>query len=382
MKLMKIVLALVALLIVATLGFVYAGVFNVAADDPHWGLTQRMLEATRDHSIVSLARDVEAPPKLDDPALIAAGAQEYAEMCTGCHLAPGMEDTEMRTGLYPKPPKLSEPGARRKPAETFWVIKHGLKMTGMPAWGLTHDDQRIWSMTAFVQKLPELSQVQYEALIEQGGGAGHTHGEEMSGHSHGEASMPHEEEPNEGEQNHGVNHEHGDVNEKAESGVKPSTHEQGESHTHTHSAGSTHVHTEAVPTVKANGALPAGAAEPVAIVERFLKALSNNDTKAAGALLDPRVLIYESGNVERSRQEYAAHHLGADAEFLKSAQHHLMSRTGDAVGDLAWVATESRLTAQGPKPSDAVSTETMVLRKTVQGWRIVHIHWSSRPAAT
>ena len=109
-------------------------------------------------------------------------------MCTGCHLAPGMRDTEMRVGLYPKPPNLSEHGVHRKPAEAFWVIKHGLKMTGMPAWGATHDDQRIWSLVAFLQKLPELSASQYKEMVAEEGGSGHTHDHEESSPSHSDMS--------------------------------------------------------------------------------------------------------------------------------------------------------------------------------------------------
>ena len=75
MRLIKISAAIVVVLLVAGLGFVYGGVFNVAADDPHWGLTQRLLEATRDRSIVKQARGIEVPPRLDDPAMVATCAQ-------------------------------------------------------------------------------------------------------------------------------------------------------------------------------------------------------------------------------------------------------------------------------------------------------------------
>lgn len=360
MRLIKISAAIVVVLLVAGLGFVYGGVFNVAADDPHWGLTQRLLEATRDRSIVKQARGIEVPPRLDDPAMVATGAQEYAEMCTGCHLAPGMKDTEMRTGLYPKPPNLSKPGARRSPEETFWVIKHGLKMTGMPAWGLTHDDQRIWTMVAFVQKLPGLSPSQYQALIEQGDGPGHTHGDEMPGHSHGEASMPHEDEDGEPKGNE--------------------AHESGQSHTHTHSDGSTHTHREALPARTTGTGISGAAAAPVAVVDRFFRTLARNDAKAASALLDPDVLIYESGSIERSRREYASHHLENDATFLKAVKHRLLSRSGDAASDWAWVATEADFSGTADhQPVNMVGTETMILRKRPEGWRITHIHWSNRP---
>jgi hypothetical protein len=85
-------------------------------------------------------------------------------MCSGCHLAPGMKRTEISRGLYPRAPEL-----RRKtdltPAELFWIVKHGVKMTGMPAWGVTHEDELLWDVVAFVRKLPELTPDQYETLV-------------------------------------------------------------------------------------------------------------------------------------------------------------------------------------------------------------------------
>ncbi|MGH7430139.1 MAG: c-type cytochrome [Candidatus Methylomirabilaceae bacterium] len=300
----------------------------------------------RERSVAARSSDI-AVPSLDDPKLIAVGAEHYAEMCTGCHLAPGLRDTEIRAGLYPKPPNLAEHGEHRTPEETFWIIKHGFKMTGMPAWGLTHDDESIWGMVAFVRRLPDLSPDAYRELVEP------DESHEAAGHSHGDESA-------QGEQ---PSHD----TKKQQAGASGHDH-------------STHSHDAATPPSPPAGApLPRSTVEPVAVVDRFFRALAAGDTKSASAVLDPGVLIFESGGAERSRREYASHHLGADAAFLKAAKHRLMSRTGDAVGDLAWVATESRLSAQGAKPADVVSTETMVLRKTAEGWRIVHIHWSSRP---
>jgi mono/diheme cytochrome c family protein len=85
----------------------------------------------------------------------------------------------MSKGLYPAPPNLSkqedEHGhdhADGDPAQSaqrqFWIIKHGIKASGMPAWGATHDDQRIWAMVAFLQKLPELNPEQYQIITARG----------------------------------------------------------------------------------------------------------------------------------------------------------------------------------------------------------------------
>jgi len=156
---------------------VYGGWFNVAADDPHSGLFYAFMETVRSRSITTRAGQLQ-PPALDDAALIATGARHYAAMCSECHLAPDQKDSELRRGLYPKPPNLTQP-LNATASETFWVIKHGIKMSGMPAWGMTHDDQSIWALVAFVQKLPGLSASQYHALS----GEGHSHS-----HDHHEAS--------------------------------------------------------------------------------------------------------------------------------------------------------------------------------------------------
>ena len=112
-------------------------------------------------------------------AMIATGAEHYAAMCTDCHLAPDKrEDSDIRAGLYPKPPDLTK-HIDATPPEMFWVIKHGIKMSGMPAWGKTHDDASIWGLVAFLQKLPELTPAQFRALAR-------TEGEPHHQHSHGE----------------------------------------------------------------------------------------------------------------------------------------------------------------------------------------------------
>ena len=127
--------------------------------------------------------------------------------------------------------------------------------------------------------------------------------------------------------------------------------------------------------------IEAASAEAVATVERFSTALGSGDIDKAAGELDPGVLILESGGVERSRDEYLGGHATSDAAFLKGAHVTLKRRNADAAGDLAWVASESEIHAmKGEEMLMIASTETMVLRKSATGWRIVHIHWSSRRA--
>lgn len=125
--------------------------------------------------------------------------------------------------------------------------------------------------------------------------------------------------------------------------------------------------------------VPDSAQGAVATVDRFFAALSAGDLEVAGAQLDPQVIILESGGAEHSAAEYLAGHAKDDVAFLKTAQQDLGRRIARVSGDLAWVASESELHAEEDgKPLTIASTETMVLRSTSDGWKIVHIHWSSR----
>ena len=152
------------LVLLAAVVVIYAGLYNIAADVPHTPAVYWLLQTIRGRAVAMRSRDIVVPNDLGDANRISKGAGQYAEMCSGCHLAPGMKRTEISRGLYPRAPEL-----RRKtdltPAEQFWIVKHGVKMTGMPAWGVTHDDELLWDVVAFVRKLPELTPEQYETLV-------------------------------------------------------------------------------------------------------------------------------------------------------------------------------------------------------------------------
>ena len=178
MKTLKAALFLVLLAVIGGGLFVYSGAYDIGADAPHTPLVYDILETLRDRSVEKHAAGIQVPP-LDDPALIADGAEHYAAMCSGCHLAPGLDDSEIRPGLYPQPPELYKQKGEN-PAQQFWVIKHGIKLTAMPAWGPTHDDHKIWGMVAFLQKLPTLTPQQYAQMTANAG-------EEHEHHEHHDA---------------------------------------------------------------------------------------------------------------------------------------------------------------------------------------------------
>lgn len=165
--------------------FIYTGVYNIGADAPHSRLMYGLLQKLRDNSVARQSRGIAVPRDLNDPKRIAAGAGLYQEMCTGCHLGPGLEKSEMSQGLYPAAPEFAR-GDDLSPAEQFWTIKHGVKLSAMPAWGKTHSDELIWDMVAFIRQLPKVTPEQYktavasapeshEEMMEHAGEPGHAH---------------------------------------------------------------------------------------------------------------------------------------------------------------------------------------------------------------
>lgn len=161
-------LASLAVILMTTV-YIYSGVYPMGADVPHNAPTHWALETLRERSVARASKDIEVPP-LDDPGLLLSGGPDYNEMCASCHLKPGKQQSDMSLGLYPSPPNLAahedhEHGdALQASRRQFWIIKHGIKASGMPAWGPTHKDRRIWAMVAFIQKLPELTPGQYQIL--------------------------------------------------------------------------------------------------------------------------------------------------------------------------------------------------------------------------
>jgi mono/diheme cytochrome c family protein len=158
--------------VIGAVGFAYSGLYDASASSAHSGIIHWLLSTASHASIERRAGGVEVP-ELDDQALVLAGVNDYSAMCAGCHGAPGQEPAELGKGLNPAPPDLAESAQHMTTAELFWVTKNGVKMTGMPAWGVTHDDDAIWPVVAFIARLPELDADRYQALLASAKGAGH-----------------------------------------------------------------------------------------------------------------------------------------------------------------------------------------------------------------
>jgi mono/diheme cytochrome c family protein len=173
--------------VLGAIGFAYSGLYDVSASAPHSGFVNWVLTVTSRASVERRAAGIEVPD-LDDEGLRIAGVNDFAAMCADCHGAPGQKPGAAGLGLNPPPPDLAESAARMTPAELFWVTKNGISMTGMPAWGVTHDDASIWPVVAFITALPSLDETGYRALLERAKGAGHhaqEEGNEGESHTHG-----------------------------------------------------------------------------------------------------------------------------------------------------------------------------------------------------
>ena len=164
---MRILASLLIAVLVIVLGAsasIYAGIYDVAATEPHWPVTTWLLETARTRSIKAHAAAIQVPPGLDDPAKVLVGVDHYAAHCAVCHGAPGVPRGEIAKGLYLLPPDLTAVAPLYTPAQHFWILKHGIKMTGMPAWS-DHSDEELWATVAFIQRLPGMSEQEYTNLV-------------------------------------------------------------------------------------------------------------------------------------------------------------------------------------------------------------------------
>ena len=153
------------ILIALPLVLLGTGVFNMAATEEPGTLETSLAGWTVDRSVAMRAPDEINPFKEDEEA-IAKGMVHYRAMCLQCHGAPHVEAHEFAEGLNPQPPDLAIAGKDWKDGELFWIAKHGIRMTGMPAFGKSHSDEEIWQIVAFVRALDDLSESQVTTLRE------------------------------------------------------------------------------------------------------------------------------------------------------------------------------------------------------------------------
>jgi mono/diheme cytochrome c family protein len=156
-------LILVALAVGGATAFVYSGLYDISATDNHLAPTYHVIRKAMERSVARRAADIDVPP-LGAPAQLERGLALYRAHCVQCHGAPGVAPEPFALGLTPLATPLARSGKDRTPAQLFWVVKHGIKMTGMPAWEFRFTDEDIWAVVSFLQRLPLLSVAEYQAL--------------------------------------------------------------------------------------------------------------------------------------------------------------------------------------------------------------------------
>ncbi len=164
MKFVSGFLAAYLLAIVGGAALIYSGVYNVAADKDHTVMVKWILGTAMSNSVKAHAGGTMPPAGFDAEDHVREGFRLFDEMCVQCHGAPGKQPGEVGQGLRPQSPELSQVAHRWTPAQLFWILKHGIIATGMPAFGSTHTEGQLWDLVAFVQRLRSLSSEQYAAF--------------------------------------------------------------------------------------------------------------------------------------------------------------------------------------------------------------------------
>jgi mono/diheme cytochrome c family protein len=182
-------LALAALLMLGLGGaaaalVVYLGLYDISASDQHTAPVYRVLDYAMRRSVIARSRD-SAVPDLGDAQRVRRGAAHYREHCVQCHGGPGVAPDALALGMTPAPANLVGTARSWKPAEMFWVVRHGVKMSGMPAWQYRMSDDEIWDTVAFVSAMVRMTARDYAAITREA--APHRHQRE---HGAGGSASP------------------------------------------------------------------------------------------------------------------------------------------------------------------------------------------------
>ena len=258
MKLLKCLAILCTTGLVGVYGFVQSGIFNVAATNKDGPIITWLLHTTMEKSVERRAQNIEVPD-INKNEMILAGLSDYVEMCAQCHGEPDKPSSILRQGLNPAPPDLEHLTEAGTAAEMFWIINNGIRMTGMPAFGKTHQANEIWPVVAFLQSARDLTSTDYNRIKEKAQDYGHhgpesdAHDDSNSGHDHGEDGNEHDPHAHSGasddeqmadmpskqetvEHNHGEgethNIEHDEVAAQEENKIDNDSNENNHDHSH------------------------------------------------------------------------------------------------------------------------------------------------------
>ncbi len=157
--------SLITVLIFLAAFYFFLGLYNVSATKPHPSIMNTVLHMIAERSIKRNSAGLVVPYDINDKDIYVEGFGEYERMCVQCHGAPGVEPSPTGKGLFPPPPRF--PGEKFDEyslKDIFWVTKNGVKMTGMPAYGPTHEDRTIWAVAIFLDRSRSLSETEYKKL--------------------------------------------------------------------------------------------------------------------------------------------------------------------------------------------------------------------------
>ena len=157
-------LVLLALLAIGGLLMAASGIIPIKASSGHWAITEAFLQFSKSRSLATHTLGLELPP-LAEPQLVLKGGGHYESGCRPCHGSPELRRSPVARAMLPPPPDLVALVLRRDPEELFYVVKHGIKLTGMPGWPAPGRDDEVHAVVAFLLQLPTLDAEQYRAIV-------------------------------------------------------------------------------------------------------------------------------------------------------------------------------------------------------------------------
>ena len=156
---------LIAVLVIAASLYLVLGRYDVSATKPHPEIVNMVFHGIAERSIKRNSASLTVPYNVNDKDMYLKGFKEYEHMCVQCHGAPGVEVSPTGKGLFPPPPKFPEEKLYEYSLkDIFWVTKNGVQMTGMPAYGPTHEDETIWAVAIFLDRSRNMSEAEYKKL--------------------------------------------------------------------------------------------------------------------------------------------------------------------------------------------------------------------------
>lgn len=165
---------IVGMIVLAAMGALligWSGLVSIAASAGHWSMTRWFLGWTMENAVQTQSMLVTKPKEVDlyDPIVVRRAAGHYATGCAVCHGAPGVQQSPMVGEMVPSPPCLEEKVAEWSDEELFWIVRNGIKYSGMPAWPAPEREDEVWAQVAFLRALPEMSRAEYADLALGGG---------------------------------------------------------------------------------------------------------------------------------------------------------------------------------------------------------------------